>query len=111
MTGSRTITKSASRRLYDSTQRRYITLADVLDLVMQQIDFSVVDQRDSSDVTNRTLLQLLIEQEQSDKAVLSKELLLQMIRLHEELPQSPLAVCVAPSGTAQSAALQKPAAN
>ena len=44
MRDQRIIKKYPNRRLYDSAQSRYVTLADIRKLVMQRVRFDVIDQ-------------------------------------------------------------------
>jgi polyhydroxyalkanoate synthesis repressor PhaR len=80
MSGTRKITKFANRRLYDPALRRYITLGDIRELVLRDIEFSVVEKQGQRDVTGRTLLQVLVEQEQAEHPVFSREVLADAIR-------------------------------
>jgi polyhydroxyalkanoate synthesis repressor PhaR len=80
MSETRKITKFANRRLYDPALRRYITLEDIRELVLHDIDFSVVEKRGQRDVTGRTLLQVLVEQEQAEHPVFSRRVLEEAIR-------------------------------
>ena len=45
MSEPRVIKKYPNRRLYDTVESRYITLADVRKLVVEQIDFVVIDKK------------------------------------------------------------------
>ena len=45
MSEPRTIKKYPNRRLYDTVESRYITLADIRRLVLERIDFVVVDKK------------------------------------------------------------------
>ena len=45
MTAERLIKKYPNRRLYDTEESRYITLADVRRLVLDKVDFVVVDKK------------------------------------------------------------------
>ena len=44
-TESRVIKKYPNRRLYDTVESRYITLADIRRLVMDKVDFLVIDKK------------------------------------------------------------------
>jgi len=78
----RVIKKYPNRRLYDTAQSRYITLADVRRLVVDRVDFVVKDTRDLTDLTRSILLQVLAEQEDVGKPVMSREFLTNAIRSH-----------------------------
>ena len=47
MSDPRVIKKYPNRRLYDTVESRYITLADVRRLVVEKIDFVVVDKKNN----------------------------------------------------------------
>lgn len=80
MTESRIIKKYPNRRLYDTTESRYITLADIRDLVLQKTEFTVIDKKSGDDITRTILLQVISEQEQHGDAVMSRDFLSQVIR-------------------------------
>ena len=80
MSSARVITKYPNRRLYDTEESRYVTLADVRDLVINKADFVVIDRKTSDDITRSILLQVITEQEQHGEAVMSEDFLSQVIR-------------------------------
>lgn len=80
MSAARIIKKYPNRRLYDTEESRYITLADVRDLVLDKIDFTVIDKKSGDDITRSILLQVISEQEQQGDAVMSQDFLSQVIR-------------------------------
>ncbi len=82
METQRLIKKYPNRRLYDTTESRYITLADIRSYVVYAIDFVVLEKTSQKDITDRILLQVISEQEQSGEPILGRDFLLQTIRLH-----------------------------
>lgn len=82
MTTPRVIKKYPNRRLYDSEKSRYITLADVRDLVLDGTGFVVIDKKTGQDITRTILLQIIIEQEQHGEPIMSEDFLSQVIRAH-----------------------------
>ena len=56
MSEPRVIKKYPNRRLYDTVESRYITLADIRRLVVERIDFLVVDKKSQEDITRAILL-------------------------------------------------------
>ncbi|MDA0680805.1 MAG: polyhydroxyalkanoate synthesis repressor PhaR [Proteobacteria bacterium] len=80
MNTARVIKKYPNRRLYDTVQSCYITLADVRSLVIRKIDFVVIDKKSGDDITRTILLQVITEQEQQGEAVMSPDFLSQVIR-------------------------------
>ena len=80
MSEPRTIRKYPNRRLYDTAESRYITLADIRRLVLERIDFVVVDRRTQEDITRSILLQVIAAQEDDGEPVMSCDFLSQVIR-------------------------------
>lgn len=80
MSEPRVIKKYPNRRLYDTVESRYITLADIRRLVVERVDFTVIDKKTQTDITRAILLQVIAEQEHTDEAVLSRDFLSQVIR-------------------------------
>jgi polyhydroxyalkanoate synthesis repressor PhaR len=80
MSEPRVIKKYPNRRLYDTVESRYITLADVRRLVVERIDFVVVDKKNNADITRSILLQVIAEQEHLAEPLLSQELMVGVIR-------------------------------
>ena len=80
MSDPRVIKKYPNRRLYDTVESRYITLADVRRLVVEKIDFVVVDKKNNVDITRSILLQVIAEQEHGGEPLMSRDFLSQVIR-------------------------------
>ncbi len=80
MSDTRTIKKYPNRRLYDTEESRYITLADVRRLVLDKVDFVVIDKKSGEDITRTILLQVISEQEQSGEPIMSRDFLSHVIR-------------------------------
>jgi len=80
MSEPRVIKKYPNRRLYDTVQSKYITLADIRSLVLERIDFVVIDKKSQEDITRSILLQVIAEQEHGVDPVMSRDFLLQVIR-------------------------------
>ncbi len=80
MSAARIIKKYPNRRLYDTEESRYITLADVKNLVIGKIDFLVIDKKSGDDITRSILLQVISEQEQHGEPIMSQDFLSQLIR-------------------------------
>jgi polyhydroxyalkanoate synthesis repressor PhaR len=87
----RVIRKYPNRRLYDTEESRYITLADVRDLVRQRVEFTVIDRRNGADITRSILLQVISDQERDGHAVMSSAFLERIIRSHDVVAQSLIA--------------------
>ncbi len=83
MSNTRVIKKYPNRRLYDTEESRYITLSDVRDLVINQVDFQVIDKKSGDDITRSILLQVISEQEAHGDPIMSKDFLSEVIRSYE----------------------------
>jgi polyhydroxyalkanoate synthesis repressor PhaR len=80
-TEPRVIRKYPNRRLYDTVESRYVTLADVRRLVIERVDFVVLDRKTQQDITRNILLQVIAEQEGTGgEALMSRDFLSQVIR-------------------------------
>ena len=78
----RTIKKYPNRRLYDTANSGYITLADVKQMVLDFVDFQVIDAKSGDDLTRSILLQIILEEESVGMPMFSSEMLAQMIRFY-----------------------------
>ncbi len=78
---TRLIKKYKNRRLYDTDKSQYITIDDLKNYVNEGITFKVEDAATAQDLTNATLLQILVEIETGSTAFLSSESLRQLITL------------------------------
>ena len=80
MSEPRIIKKYPNRRLYDTVESRYITLADVRRLVLEKENFVVIDKKSQEDITRTILLQVIAEQEHQGEPLMSQDFLSQVIR-------------------------------
>ena len=71
MSEPRIIKKYPNRRLYDTVQSKYITLSDIRSLVLERIEFVVIDKKSQEDITRSILLQVIAEQEHGVDPVMS----------------------------------------
>ncbi|HLW23432.1 MAG TPA: polyhydroxyalkanoate synthesis repressor PhaR [Steroidobacteraceae bacterium] len=88
MSDPRVIKKYPNRRLYDTVESRYITLGDVRRLVVEKIDFVVVDKKNNADITRSILLQVIAEQEHLPEPILTQEFMVSVIRSYGSNLQS-----------------------
>ncbi|MDD5579024.1 MAG: polyhydroxyalkanoate synthesis repressor PhaR [Methylobacter sp.] len=77
------IKKYPNRRLYDTDRSRYITVADVRDLVVKGVDFKVIDANTNEDITRSVLLQIILEQENHGESIFTPEILSKIIRFYD----------------------------
>jgi polyhydroxyalkanoate synthesis repressor PhaR len=78
----RIIKKYPNRRLYDTANSGYITLVDVKQMVLDFIDFQVIDAKTGDDLTRAVLLQIILEEEAAGLPMFSSEMLSQMNRFY-----------------------------
>lgn len=74
------IKKYKNRRLYDLERSQYVTMEDLQNYVMQDLDFRVLDATSGKDLTNATLLQIFVELESHSTQALSPKVLRQLIK-------------------------------
>ncbi|WP_416885897.1 polyhydroxyalkanoate synthesis repressor PhaR [Marinospirillum sp.] len=89
----RVIRKYANRRLYDTSQSRYVTLEDIRQLIVEREDFRVEDSKTGDDLTRHILLQIITEQENREtegasSPMFSNKVLQQLIRFYGDSMQS-----------------------
>ena len=80
--GKRVIKKYPNRRLYDTATSCYITLVDVKQLVLDNIDIQIVDAKSGEDITRSVLLQVIMEEEAGGMPMFSYDVLTQIIRFY-----------------------------
>ena len=78
----RIIKKYPNRRLYDTEQSRYITLADLQKLAEAGEEFEVKDASSGDDITRMILLQIIAEQESGGHPVFTTDILTRIIRFY-----------------------------
>ena len=78
------IKKYPNRRLYDTSQSKYINVDYILELIKQNQDFEIVDSKSGEDQTKSILMQIISEQESDDQqSLLTNTLLKQLIRYYD----------------------------
>ena len=79
------IKKYGNRRLYDTRQKRYITLDELTELIESGLEVQVLDSKTKEDLTNATLIQVILETHKSSSTQLfSSEFLHQLIQYRHE---------------------------
>jgi polyhydroxyalkanoate synthesis repressor PhaR len=82
MSQERLIKKYANRRLYDASISKHVTLEDIRDLIVRGEKIRVVEDKTGEDITRLILLQVIAEQEQFGKPILTTHLLESIIRYY-----------------------------
>ena len=78
----RVIKKYPNRRLYDTNISKYITLEEIRQLVLENVQFRVEDKRTEEDITRSILLQVIAEQEEGGNPLFTTDLLVFIIRYY-----------------------------
>jgi polyhydroxyalkanoate synthesis repressor PhaR len=86
----RVIKKYPNRRLYDTQDSAYVTLAQIRELVLRHDAFEVRDAKTGDDVTRAILLQIILEAEAGSGPMFSQAALANMIRFHGMAMQAPM---------------------
>ena len=73
------IKKYENRRLYDSTNSRYVNLEEVAQLLQQGYDVQVVDASTNEDITRLILTQIIVEDAKAPNSTFPLDLLRQMV--------------------------------
>lgn len=86
------IKRYSNRKMYDTVQKRYITLREIADLVARGEEIKVIDNASGQDITSLTLSQVIYEQEKRENGHFPKTLLSDLIQkggdFLERLPRS-----------------------
>ncbi len=77
-----TIKKYTNRRLYDTDDSRYITLDELTERIKKGIDVRVVDAKTNDDLTQATLVQIVLETKAA--RLLPVPLLARLIRMQDD---------------------------
>jgi len=124
MSEQRLIRKYVNRRLYDTTQSRYVNLDDLRELILKGSQVKIVEQATGADITTPVLLQIIADGQRGGAPLLSADFLAGIIRLgpvdrDPELagrldralkgvlaaPSRPIGVSGIPSGTMANSAI------
>lgn len=89
------IKRYTNRKLYDTTESRYVTLDEIAEMVKQGTEVSIIDNRTKEDLTSVTLAQIVFEEEKK-RNQLSLKTLREIIRHPSESIESFLSTQVSP---------------
>ena len=78
------IKRYGNRRLYNTETSTYVNYQDLSEIIRKGQDIRVIDSKSGEDVTKSILIQVILEEEKSNKSVLPAEFLFQLIRSQEE---------------------------
>jgi polyhydroxyalkanoate synthesis repressor PhaR len=74
------IKKYANRKLYDTTGKRYLTMAQLAELIKSGEEVSIIDNETGDDLTSAIVSQLLAREETSKDKSVPSHVLMQMLR-------------------------------
>lgn len=75
-----TIKKYSNRRLYDSTNKRYVTLDNIASLVREGSEIKVIDSQSGEDISKVILIQVILESEKNKEDILPVSFLHMLIK-------------------------------
>jgi len=75
----RIIRRYSNRKIYDVAASRFITLKDIAEMVEEGYEVSVVDNETGEDITEFTLVQVLLEQAKAKKEMVAVPVLLHQL--------------------------------
>lgn len=78
-----TIKKYSNRRLYDTSESRYVTLEELANKIREGTDVRVVDAKSEEDLTQSILAQIIIESRGAAR-LLPTSLLIRLIRMEDD---------------------------
>jgi polyhydroxyalkanoate synthesis repressor PhaR len=77
---SRLIKRYENRKLYDTFDRKYVSLEDIANLIRNGEDVQIIDKNSDEDITTQTLTQVIAEEGKKGRNPLSTEMLHDVIR-------------------------------
>jgi len=75
-----TIKKYSNRRLYDSSNKRYVTHEDIATLIRKGSEIKVIDSQSGEDITKLILIQVILESEKNKEDILPVSFLHMLIK-------------------------------
>tara|TARA_R110002073_G_scaffold165351_3_gene322058 strand:+ start:609 stop:1073 length:465 start_codon:yes stop_codon:yes gene_type:complete len=87
MSEPRIIKKYQNRCLYDTSQSKYISLADLKQLVTDGESFEVREVKTDKDITRQVLLQIIAEEENEGTPLFTTDVLMRFIRMYGDSVQ------------------------
>ena len=79
------IKKYPNRRLYDTQRSTYIVLADIRAMIRDGCEVQIVDSQSGDEITRNILLQIVADREAGAERLLTRDLLIKLIRCRDDL--------------------------
>lgn len=74
------VKKYSNRRLYDSTNKQYVTLDDLAELIRNGKEVKVIDSQSGADISKVILIQVILESEKNKQDILPVSFLHMLIK-------------------------------
>jgi polyhydroxyalkanoate synthesis repressor PhaR len=79
------IRKYPNRRYYDRTRSRHLTLEDIRELIRKGANVKIIDSQTDTDITSRTLTQMILEFDPPKLDLFTVPLLTELIRVNDQV--------------------------
>ena len=89
MAETKIIKKYPNRSLYDTSQSKYISLADLKQYVLEDTPFVVQEAKSKKDITRQVLLQIISEEENAGTPIFTTEVLRRFIGIYGNTAAAP----------------------
>ncbi len=77
------IKKYANRRLYNTESSTYITQEDIVNLILNDEEFKIINANNNEDITSLVLTQIILDRETRGSKIIPEELLKKLIINHK----------------------------
>lgn len=85
--------KYANRKIYDSEDRRYVTIKDIKQMIQNNESIQVYDEKTGNDITRSILIQIISDIEASEEETVLTDYVLQyLIRMYADPMSKPFAM-------------------
>ena len=78
------IKKYANRRLYNTETSTYITQEDIVNLIINDEEFKIINANSNEDITSLVLTQIILDRETHGSKIIPEELLKKLIINHKK---------------------------
>ncbi len=78
------IKKYANRRLYNTEASTYITQEDIVNLILNEEEFKIINANSNEDITSLVLTQIILDRETNGSKIIPEELLKKLIINHKK---------------------------
>ena len=82
------IKKYANRRLYNTETSTYITQEDIVNLIINDEEFKIINANSNEDITSLVLTQIILDRETHGSKIIPEELLKKLIINHKRIKQT-----------------------